>query len=251
MYCSSLIRSLLVCALLAAVPAWAAADVYQDAVMNKDRSAKDRERDARELPAEVLKFAGFKPGQKVADIFGGAGYYAELVSYVVGPQGQVLLLNNAPYHEFAKDGLKERFTEGRLPNVKRTTVESCNLRLGQAQFDGALIVMSYHDLYYKDEGWPEIDAANFLDQVNRALKPGGALLIIDHAAKDGTGSSAAQDLHRIDEAFARKDIASHGFKYEGSFDKLRNPQDDKGVLVFNPAVRGKTDRFVHLYRKVK
>ena len=54
---SSLIRRLLVCALLAAVPAWAAADVYQDAMMNKDRSAKDRERDARELPADLAHFA--------------------------------------------------------------------------------------------------------------------------------------------------------------------------------------------------
>ncbi len=238
--------------LLAAAPlGWAAADVYQDAVMNKERSAKDRERDARELPSEVLKFAGYKPGMKVADILGGGGYYSELISYVVGPQGQVLLVNNAPYIEFTKDDLKERFTEGRLTNVKRSTVESCNLRLGEGTLDGALIVLSYHDLYYKDTGWPEIDAGGFLDQINRALKPGGTLLIVDHAAKDGTGSSAAQDLHRIEEAFAKKDIGGHGFKYEGSFDKLRNPADDRGVVVFNPAVRGKTDRFVHLYRKSK
>ncbi|NJO13214.1 MAG: class I SAM-dependent methyltransferase [Gammaproteobacteria bacterium] len=230
---------------------WAQADVYQDAVAHKDRSAKDRERDAREFPADLLKFAGLKPGMKVADIFGGAGYYSELASYVVGPQGEVRLVNNAPYNEFAKEGLKERFTEGRLPNVKRSTVESCNLRLGTGELDAAMIVLSYHDLYYQDEGWPTIDAGDFLDQINRALKPGGVFLVIDHAAKDGTGSSAAQDLHRIDEVFARKDISAHGFKYEGSFDKLRNPDDDRGVLVFNPAVRGKTDRFVHLYRKTR
>lgn len=239
-------------ALLIVAPCgWAAADVYQDAVMHKDRSAKDRERDAREMPAEVLKFAGYKPGMKVADILGGGGYYSELISYVVGPQGEVRLVNNAPYIEYTKDDLKERFTEGRLSNIKRSTVESCNLRLGEGTLDAALIVLSYHDLYYKDTGWPEIDAGQFLDQLNRALKPGGTLLIIDHAAKEGSGSSAGQDLHRIDEAFARKDISAHGFKYESSFDKLRNPADDRGVVVFNPAVRGKTDRFVHLYRKSK
>jgi len=254
-----MIRKTLVVALLILSPfAWATADIYQDAVMNKERSAKDRERDARELPVEVLKFAGFKPGMRVADVFGGGGYYSELISYIVGPKGEVLLVNNAPYNEFAKEGLKEHFTPGRLPNVKRVTADpcnlkGCNLRLGKGVLDAALIVMSYHDLYFKDEkgGWPELDAGKFLDQINRALKPGAPFLIIDHAALEGTGSSAAQELHRIDEQFARKDITSHGFKYEGSFDKLRNPNDDRGVVVFNPAVRGKTDRFVHLYRKSK
>lgn len=248
-----MIRKTLALVLLLVAPiSWAAADVYQEAIANKDRSAKDRERDARDLPNEVMAFAGFKPGMKVADILGGGGYYSELISYVVGPQGEVLLVNNVPYSEFAKDDLKERFTEGRLANVKRSVVESCTLELGQGKLDAALIVMSYHDLYYFDpSGWPRINAGQFLDQIQRALKPGGIFLIVDHAAKDGTGSSAAQDLHRIEEAFARKDITSHGFKYEGSFDKLRNPNDDRGVLVFNPAVRGKTDRFVHLYRKTK
>lgn len=243
-------KTLALLALLVAPIGWAAADVYQDAVAHQDRSAKDRERDARELPNDVMALAGFKPGMKVADVLGGGGYYSELISYVVGSQGEVLLVNNSPYSEFAKDDLKERFADGRLANVKRSVVESCNLGLGQGKLDAALIVMSYHDLYYHDpQGWPRIDAGQFLDQIQRALKPGGVLLIIDHAAKDGTGSSAAQDLHRIEEAFARKDITSHGFKYERSFDKLRNSADDRGVLVFNPAVRGKTDRFVHLYRK--
>lgn len=245
-----MLRKILVLGLLLVAPlGWSAADVIQDAVAHKDRSGKDRERDARELPSEVMAFAGYKPGMKVADIFGGGGYYSELISYVVGPQGEVWLVNNVPYLEFTKDDLKERFGEGRLPNVKRSTVETCNLRLGEGKLDAALIVLSYHDLYYKDTGWPEIDSGKFLDQISRALKPGGTLLIIDHAANDGTGSSAAQELHRIDEAFARKDITSHGFKFERSFDKLRNPQDDRNVVVFNPAVRGKTDRFVHLYRK--
>jgi len=245
-------RRVTILVLLAFAPlTWASADVYQDAVAHKDRSASDRERDAREFPAELLQFAQIKPGMKVADIFGGGGYYSELISYVVGPQGEVRLINNGPYNEYAKDALKERFTAGRLTNVKRSTVDPKDLKLGTGELDAAIIVLSYHDLYYKDDSWPAIDAANFLDQVNRALKPGGVFVIVDHAAKDGTGSTAAQDLHRIDEMFARKDISGHGFKYVGAFDKLRNPDDDRGVVVFNPAVRGKTDRFVHLYRKVK
>ncbi|MGH8286601.1 MAG: class I SAM-dependent methyltransferase [Steroidobacteraceae bacterium] len=229
----------------------APAPIYTDAVAKSDRSAADRERDARERSAEVLAFAGFKPGMTVADVFGAGGYYSELVANVVGPSGKVLLVNNGPYVAYAGDDMKKRFEKGRLPNVERSVVESCNLLLGENTLDAAMIVMSYHDLYHADPkgGWPPIDAANFLRQIHGALKPGGAFLIVDHSAKANTGKSAAQELHRIDEAFAKKDIASHGFVLESTYDGLRNPADDRGVLVFDPKIRGKTDRFVHLYRK--
>jgi predicted methyltransferase len=227
--------------------------LYTSAVAKADRSAKDRERDAREKPAEVLSFAALKPGMTVADIFGGGGYYSELVANVVGPSGKVMLVNNGPYVAFAGDELKPRFEKERLPNVERTVVETCNLLLGDNTLDAAMIVMSYHDLYYADPkgGWPPIEADKFLDQIHRALKPGGAFLIVDHAAKSGTGKASAQQLHRIDEAFARQDITSHGFVLESTYDGLRNKTDDHAVQVFDEKVRGKTDRFVHLYRKKK
>ncbi len=238
---------------LAPVAVLAAPDkLYLDAVAKADRSSSDRERDAREKPAEVMDFAGLRPGMTVADIFGGGGYYSELVAHVVGPKGKVLLINNGAYNSFSGDDLKKRFkVKDRLPNVERTTVETCNLLLGDGTLDAAMIVMSYHDLYYSDPkgGWPPVDAANFLRQIHRALKPGGVFLIVDHAASPGSGKAPAQELHRIDEAFAKNDMASHGFVLAGAYDGLRNPADDRGVTVFDEKVRGKTDRFVHLYRK--
>jgi predicted methyltransferase len=226
------------------------ASVYTDAVAQAGRSAADRERDARDRPAEVLAFAGLAPGMSVADIFGGSGYYAELLAHVLGPLGRVLLVNNAPYLAFAGKDYKTRFADGRLPQVQRSVVETCDLKLAAESLDVAMIVMSYHDLYHYDpEGWPRIDAGRFLEQIRRAVKPGGAFLIVDHAARAGTGSSAAQDLHRIDEQFAIADIEKHGFVLEKRWDGLRNADDDRTVVVFDPKVRGRTDRFVHLYRR--
>jgi predicted methyltransferase len=98
-------------------------------------------------------------------------------------------------------------------------------------------------------GWPAIDAGGFLDQLQAALKPGGHLLIIDHAAVAATKNSSAQTLHRIEEAFAKQDIESHGFKLEKTWDGYRNPSDNLTMNVYFPSVRGKTDRFTHLYRK--
>lgn len=235
----------------ATAPAALAVDaVYQRALSAPDRSAKDRERDQRDKPADVLSFAGFKAGMRIADLFGGGGYYSEILAGIVGPSGHVLLVNNPPYANYAAEDLALRFKDGRLPAVERLVVPADDLKLGQATLDGALMVMSYHDLYYEDKAqFPHIDAGQFLDQVQAALKPHGRLLIVDHSAVAGSGSAPAQTLHRIDEAFAIKDLEAHGFRLVRKYEGLRNAADDRSKVVFDPAIRGKTDRFVHIYEK--
>jgi predicted methyltransferase len=246
-------KSVALLALLCVVtaPVLAADPQIEAAVANTSRSDKDRARDAREKPAELMAFAGVKPGMVIADIFGGGGYYSELFAYAVGPAGKVLLINNPPYRSFAGEDFKARFANGRLPGVEQRLVEMGYMRLPENSIDLAVIVLSYHDLYYIDEpgGWPAIDVDRFFNQLLKALKRGGRFLIVDHAAAAGTGSTPAQDLHRIDEKFAIKDITSRGFVLEKTWDGLRNSGDDLQKLVFDPTVRGKTDRFVHLYRK--
>lgn len=230
-----------------------ASDLYASALSNPARSAQDRERDLRDKPADILALAGIRPGMSVVDVFGAGGYWSEILSGVVGTKGTVVLLNNPPYVAFAKKDLEARFADGRLPGVKRVVVDPADLQLDAGAFDAAIIVMSYHDLYYVDEkdGWPAIDAGRFLDQVRRSLKPGGVFIVVDHAAKAGTGATDAQTLHRIDEVFARRDIEGHGFRLEKTWDGLRNPADDRGTLVFDPAIRGRTDRFVQVFRAVQ
>jgi predicted methyltransferase len=239
------------CASLVPAASVAAADsVYGRAVATAGRSDQDRERDVRERPAEVLAFAGFAPGMRIADVFGGGGYYSELLSYLVGPTGRVLLVNDPGYADFAAEGLASRFKDGRLAGIARLVVPNEDLNLGQGTLDAALFVMSYHDLYFEHQpSFPRIEVAQFLGQVHAALKPGGLLLIVDHAAADGSGSTLAQTLHRIDEQFAIRDLESHGFKLVKTWDGLRNAADDRTKLVFDPAIRGHTDRFVHLYRR--
>ncbi len=221
------------------------------AIAAAERSPADRERDAREKPAELLAFTGVAPGMKVADVFGGGGYWSELFARAVGASGSVTLINNSPYWNFSKDELKTRLADGRLQNVTPRVVETRALDLGSGQYDLIVIFMAYHDLYWVEEegGWPAIDADGFLKQLHAALKPGGRLLIVDHSAKAGSGKAPAQDLHRIEEAFAKQDIASHGFELEETWDGYRHAGDDLTKMVFDPAIRGKTDRFAHLYRR--
>jgi len=234
----------------ASAPVATSSDI-EHVLANPARSQSDRERDARDKPTQVIALAKFKQGDTVADILGGGGYNAEILSGIVGPSGKVLLVNNPGYDGFGKKGWTERLANDRLPNVQHVVGPTDALGMGDNTLDGAVIVMSYHDLYWVDEkeGWTKIDAGQFLDQIARALKPGGVLLVVDHSAQAGTGSSAAQTLHRIDEQFAVADFRAHGLVLETSIDALRNPADDRSKLVFDPAIRGKTDRFVLLLRK--
>jgi len=224
-------------------------ETITNAVSNPGRSDADRTRDATSKPAEVLQFFGLEPGMVVIDLFGGGGYYSEIVASVVGPAGKVYLHSNQAYMPYVGEELEARFANGRLDGITRIVSEVDDLQLPVGEADLVLMVMCYHDLYYVDDGWPEIDRKLFWNQVRASLKPGGTLAVIDHVAEAGTGSAAAQELHRIDMDFARTDIEAAGFTFEGSSDVLRNPDDDHTVLVFDPSIRRKTDRFVYRFKK--
>jgi predicted methyltransferase len=238
--------------LLAATAAASAAeqpDPVQRALTAEDRLAADIARDARDHPAEIIALLNIGPGSRVADIFAGGGYYSELIGRVVAPGGEVLMHNNTPYLEFAAKSIDERFEGREVVGVVRHDREPDDLDLGENTLDAVIIIMSYHDLFYVDDSWPAIDADRFIDQIAAALKPGGRFLIVDHVAASGSGKAAAQELHRIDPAFARQHIESRGLSYVAGSDVLRRPEDDHTLFVFDPMIRGKTDRFVQVYEK--
>ncbi len=82
------------------------------------------------------------------------------------------------------------------------------------------------------------------------LKPGGVLGVIDHAADPGGDTRELVDrLHRIDPATGKADFEAAGFKLVATSDMLARPEDDHGKLIFDPAVRGKTDRFLFKFVK--
>lgn len=248
------IAASLLCAtfLLAVLPA-SAADEYDAAVMHAGRPAEDSKRDALDHPAEMLRLAGIKPGMKVADVLAGDGYYSELLSYVVGPKGQVLMINNLAFDNWSQPALQARLAGNRLTNLTHETVNLNDLKLAPASLDAVLLVKVYHDLYWVDAApnspWPKIDASGVLDQLSKALKPGGILLLIDHSSKAGHGKSDASELHRIEEAYAVNDFAAHGFKVVAKSDVLRRPDDARDLISYKGPGAGKTDRFVLVFHK--
>jgi predicted methyltransferase len=228
-----------------------ATSIYEDAVANDARPEADRARDAGRKPAEVLEFLGIAPGMTVLDMFSGGGYYTEILSYTVGDSGHVIAQTNEAYLQFVGDEFEERYLGGRLGNAQILMAENNELKLEAESLDAILLVLSFHDLFYAapEQGWPAVDIAAFLAELYSGLKTGGVVGIIDHYAAEGAPSDTGGTTHRIDAAIVIAMMTEAGFELDARSDMLRNPDDDYEKVVFDPEIRGKTDRFVMRFRK--
>ena len=227
-------------------------DIYDDAVAHSGRPAEDLKRDPVEHPAEMLRLSGLRPGMQVVDYMAADGYWSELASYVVGPKGHVLLVNNPTWDYWSGNHWQERI-KGRLPNVEHRTVDPEHLDLPDHSVDALLLVKAYHDFYWVDDKpedhWPKFDMNRLMNELARVVKPGGVLLLIDHSAKPGTGSSAAGPLHRIDEQYARAEFENHGFTLIEKSEALRRPDDPRDQITYKGPMVGKTDRFAMVFKR--
>lgn len=218
---------------------------------NAPRFEGDSSRDATRQPAKVLALAGIEPSMSVLDMYSGGGYYTEVLSHVVGPSGSVTSHNNNAYFSFAGEEIKARFADSRLGNVERVLAENNELKLDADRYDRITMMLTFHDFYYvdPDNGWPAIDTPALLAEIHRGLKADGKVVITDHYAESGAARDSGNTLHRIDPQAVIEDMQAAGFELEASADFLRNETDDHTISVFDPAVRGKTDRFVMTFRK--
>jgi predicted methyltransferase len=205
--------------------------------------------DARRHPGELLAFAGVKPGDKVADLIPGGGYFTRIFAKVVGPKGRVYMVWPNEYaHEAASDVTASNAL-AKDPHYGNITV----LQQPAAAFalpervDLVFTVQNYHD--YPDKFMGKVDPVAFDKQVWKALKPGGVFLVVDHTAEAGSGMRDTDTLHRIDPAIVKQQVTSVGFVFEGESKVLRNPADDLKKVVFDKAIRGHTDQFVYKFRK--
>ncbi len=228
----------------------APADV-NGAVAAKARPAEAVKLDESRRPKDVLKFLGLERGDRALDLFTGTGYYAEIMGRAVGPQGSVVAWEPA---NFYNDDAKKAWSAlgPRVPNARLLVSPATSIELAPDSFDFVLMHMIYHDLYWQSEQYkfPRLEPDAVLKKIHAATKPGGIVGVVDHVAAAGGDTRAVVDkLHRIDPAVIRADFERAGFVFDGESDLLRNSGDDHSKLVFDPSVRGKTDRVVYRFRK--
>ncbi|TFW31822.1 class I SAM-dependent methyltransferase [Massilia horti] len=189
---------------------------YQAAIASPARTDDDRKSDAKRKPAEFLAFAQVRPGMKVLDVAAGGGTTAALLAAAVGPKGEV-------WAQSAKPSPKLEQRQAALPNLHPVVAPFNDpVPKDAPALDLVTINMSYHDIVNTGT-----DRAAMNKRLYDALKPGGHLIIIDNAAKSGSGLTATNTLHRIDEEAVVAELAKAGFAVEARSDYQRAPSDPR------------------------
>jgi predicted methyltransferase len=216
---------------------------FEALVAAPDRSDADRQTDQRRQPAKMLAFTSVGNGMKVLDMGAGAGYSTELLARAVGSSGVVYAQESPAVMERVKDKFDIRAQNPAMKNVVHLIRKYDDpLPPDVNGLDLITFFFAYHDVTYMP-----VDRADMNKKMFAALKPGGFLVIADHSARPGEGTSVAKTVHRIEESTLRQEIEAAGFKLAAEADFLRHPEDPRDAAVFRPQVP--VDEFVLKYQK--
>jgi len=202
--------------------------------------------------SELIRFARVDAGSTVIDVYPGDGDWTRLFSGVVGPAGRVYSFVPAEVAHFKNDPVGRMRMLAKEPGRENVEVVSADLVAMPEVTQPADVIwlhLFYHDLHTELMQKKGATAADFNRAVHERLKPGGSYVVVDHAAVAGTGTGDAQSLHRIDPASVRKEVEAAGFVLDAESNLLANKDDPHSIKVFDPAIKGETDRFA--YRFVK
>jgi predicted methyltransferase len=211
-----------------------------------DRSEADRNADQRRDPTPLLVLAGVRPGMKVLDMGAGGGYSTEMMARVVGPDGSVYGQNPADLPDRPKAAFAARMATPAMKNAVADVrpFDDPVPADQEGSFDLITFLFYYHDTTYMN-----VDRAQMDKKLYAALKPGAFLVIADHSALPGQGTTVGKTLHRIEEATLRQEVEAAGFKFvdEGNF--WRSAADTHDFPSYKPTVP--VDNFVLKFQKPK
>jgi len=224
-----------------------------------DRAAADRTNDLRRKPAQMLAFIAPRRNTVALDVSAAGGYTSELLARTIGAGGTVYAqipsppAGAPPPAPAAPEGnsnpnlaapatppvrvtlpdrvrnLAARGDAARLIVVSQPFENPVPPEVADGKLDMVTLMFNYHDM-----GHLRVDRARMNQAIFRALRPGGVFVIADHSGRPGTGISESGTLHRIEEAFLRREVEAAGFRLAASGDFLRNPNDPRDRNTPNP-----------------
>ena len=206
----------------------------------------------RSTRSELIRFARIDAGAIVIDVYPGDGDWTRSFADIVGPEGRIYSFVPAEVAHFKNGPLGSMRRLAKEPGRENVEAVSADLvAIGEVTppADVLWLHLFYHDLHTDLIQARGATAADFNRAVYERLKPGGSYVIVDHAAAAGAGTSEARSLHRIEPASVREEVEAAGFMLDAESTMLANNDDSHSVKVFDPSIRGDTDRFV--YRFVK
>lgn len=215
------------------------ADKLNAALASPDRSDADKALDAGRKPVQVLDYLGLEEGMTVLDVMSGGGWYTEVLSYAVGPEGTVYMQNSpASLARGTTEATVTARVDGRLNNVERVNKDLNELGIAPNSVDFAITNLNFHDVYNAN---PEAAQA-MLQAVKAVIKPGGTFAIIDHAGTMGADNAS---LHRVPKELVVEAARQAGLTVvDADSQVLRVPSDDHTLAPFAADLDRNTDRFI-------
>lgn len=159
---------------------------------------EDPQRDHWQQPDAVIHALTLQPGQIVADIGAGSGYFTLRLARAVAPKGRVFALEFA---EGTLDYLGQRLTREGINNVQALLVPHHDPLLVDGSLDMAFLCNVYHHLE---------DRAAYLRKVRKGLKPKGRVVIVDFYQREGMPVGPPMGM-RLSEDTVEKELAAAGF----------------------------------------
>ncbi|HEY6514942.1 MAG TPA: hypothetical protein VIY50_02275 [Steroidobacteraceae bacterium] len=200
--------------------------------------------------SELIRFARADAGSTVIDVWPGNGDGTRLLSDIVGPEGRVYSFVPAELAHFKSDPVGRMRALAKEPGRENVQVVSADLVAlpGSPQAsDVVWLHLFYHDLHTALLQTRGTTPAAFNRAVHERLKPGGFYVIVDHVAAAGTGTGHAESLHRIEPAAVREEVENAGFVLDAESTVSANRSDPHSVKVFDPSIKGETDRFAYRF----
>ena len=133
---------------------------------------EDPKRDAYQKPHEVLTALNLKPGEVIADIGAGSGYFTFRIAHHVGAKGKVFAVDVSP--DMIRH-MNRRIRDSKAANVVSVLAEPDDPLLGERSIDRFFICNVWHHVE---------NPTKYLSMMKKMLKPGGEIVVIDFHKKE-------------------------------------------------------------------
>jgi ubiquinone/menaquinone biosynthesis C-methylase UbiE len=164
------------------------------------------ERESEEQPSKAITALDIRPGQVVADVGAGSGYYTVRLAERVGPNGRVFATDIQPE---MLSLLRTRVSRARLDNVELVLSTDADPRLPEGRFDLVLMVDVYHELARPQE---------VLRRLRASLKPDGRLVLIEFRKESAW--VPIREEHKMSVKEARMELEAEGYRFDRVIDVL-------------------------------
>lgn len=214
------------------------------ALDDPSRAMESRLRDKGRYIDLILRAAAVKPGDRVLDVASGSGYLALLFSSLAGDKGHVDIHNTPGWiAQFPSMEVERQQAYIKRPNIGWITQPWNDLAAPAASYDLVMLGQVYHDIIL--EGG---DYTAFNHRLFAMLKPSGRVVVEDHDANELLTLREQADQHRISHGDATGQFLRAGFVLKEMV-LIDSKFDDRKFNVFQPTVRGRTDRFIAVFEK--